>query len=1034
MTTEKKAEAEEVGTVSGGAIQPNSEGIDLGFTNEDLRNLMMSPMKTMSTFSSHVHTDDCYAGHRHVQPYGTTDLTNVPVYVRRTDGTSGNLYNDSGTVIGHYNYGVTIHCGVCNRELYSFYLDNSQSVGYPSYIYHRVYTYVDTYPYKNTTTNVITYPWEYTDDWWLKKSTIASNNFYSFFNYTNINSKVTFPWTGLPVWDTNGNVSYLPYTGCTNVNAEAHINPDACQPMGKKTKVHFNAGYWISNEYYFMGDVEPMITVTCADCGKQIAGVSAHASGTSVVSPSNDDWYRTSVSSWFYGYDSNGVIKQFSNTATSSIWHNKTEAQCSEYRKINDMAISVNWAVQATYNMIPWGTGGENDTKTSWYTRTTPIDYPLQGITLERKADLNNPVAWAPYRGCPYCGTFGTNYTCGEVEDNTLDCNQVVTSIVPEAPIQNVYYGNPINTKAIATYLDGHTSSITCTTTFLTNTVKNNQIATISYTGMINKAKSIGTLSTTVTVNVIPGLSSISVIPSATTVYNGTVPTYKVEANYIDGTKKLITLGQYTMSGWSSGYGTKTVTFTYTDSGKTVTANVTIVVKPNLTNLLVSANITTFFYGEDTTFTFTAEYEDGSKKNVAANCIQNYDNKLIGTQTAAFSYSENGIAKTASVGVIVRDYPVSLNITLAQNRIYQGQNITLQSSVAKLASGKEEAVSPVISAFDNGTLGSRNIIFSYALNDRSVSITKAVEIQPDLYDIQLSNNDFTIYRGQSLDLSVMANFNVGGNVALDYGDYIIKDFDNNVYDRIGKTYTLTYTNRGVEISKPLTIKVLPNIDVMSMSVTDQTTEGIPIPFSVEIIYEDGQKKTLTEADTGDPESGLSVDNYDPDLVGYQDIQIKYSEGGKKLSQTARIRVRALIKISIPISALISIDPNVGKAYAPTLIIENQSKESVVVGINSVHKGYSDLIDVLPSKYSDWSKLGKHDSKYIAIGFDYASDNWMEKLQKNPLFISEAYMAEIGKINKETSSSLKFQIQHGNSFESNAAFQYVINWVIRLAEE
>jgi hypothetical protein len=1021
MTTERKAEANEIASVSGGAIQPLFEVPESEMSNEEFKNLFTRRMTRMSTLSTHVHTDDCYAGHRHVQPYGTTDMTNVPVYIRRTDGTSGNLYNDSGTVIGHYNYGVSIHCGVCNRELYSFYLDNSQSVGYPSYIYQRAYTYVDTYPYQRTTTNVVTYPWEYTEDWWLKKSTIASNNFYNFYNYTNLDSRVVFPWSGLPIWDTNGNVAYLPFTGCTNTNVEAHVNIDACYPAGKKTKVVITtAGVSNSNDFIGLYDREGHISMSCADCNKEIVSFQTRASVNFKPSPLTGgdmtDRIFTYVQSAFYGYDTNGSIKRFTYGINSDLV-NRSQLQCDEFLQVNNVAWSLVTAIESLVDK-----------------KSMVIDYPFQGVLATKPYVPGKIMSWVAYRGCPYCGTFGSSYTCGEEQDTTLDCNQVVTSIVPEAPIQTVYYGNSINTKAIATYLDGHTSSITCSTTFFSNKVQNNQIATISYTGLINNAKSVGTLSTTVTVNVIPGLSSISVIPSADTVYNGTVPTYKVEANYMDGTKKLITLGQYTMSGWSSGYGNKTVTFTYTDSGKTVTASVTIVVKPNLINLLVSANNTTFFYGEDTTFTFTAAYEDGSKKNVTANCIQNYNNKQIGTQTAAFSYSENGITKTASVSVIVRDYPVSLNITLAQNRIYQGQNITLQSSVAKLASGKEEAVSPAISAFDNGTLGSRNIIFSYALNDRSVSVTKVVEIQPDLYDIQLSNNDFTIYRGQTLNLSVMANFNVGGNVALDYGDYIIKDFDNNVYDRTGKTYTLTYTNRGVEISKPLTIKVLPNIDVMSMSVTDQTTEGIPIPFSVEIIYEDGQKKTLTEADTGDPESGLSVDNYDPDLVGYQDIQIKYSEGGKKLSQTARIRVRALIKISIPISALISIDPNVGKAYAPTLIIENQSKESVVVGITSVHKGYSDLIDVLPSKYSDWSKLGKHDSKYIAIGFDYASDNWVEKLQKNPLFISEAYMAEIGKINKETSSSLKFQIQHGNSFESNAAFQYVINWVIRLAEE
>ena len=116
------------------------------------------------------------------------------------------------------------------------------------------------------------------------------------------------------------------------------------------------------------------------------------------------------------------------------------------------MAISVNWAVRATYNMIPWNTGSENDDKTSWRTVTTPIDYPLSGITMERKADINNPVTWAAYRGCPYCGTFGSAYTCGKTE--VTKCDKVIASIVPTHPVQAVFTGEALITTVTITYID----------------------------------------------------------------------------------------------------------------------------------------------------------------------------------------------------------------------------------------------------------------------------------------------------------------------------------------------------------------------------------------------------------------------------------------------------------------------------------------------------------------------------------------------------------------------------------------------------
>jgi hypothetical protein len=215
------------------------------------------------------------------------------------------------------------------------------------------------------------------------------------------------------------------------------------------------------------------------------------------VGTSNDDWYRSSVSSWFYGFDSNGAIKQFDRTVSSSIYHNKTEAQCREFEKINNMAVSVHWAIRGTYDMIPWGTGGENDNKTTWYTRTTPIDFPLPGITIERRADLNNPVVWAPYRGCPYCGTFGSAYTCGKSE--VTKCDKVIASIVPTHPVQAVFTGEALITTVSVTYMDGSTKVAVANTDFNTNIPITNKIVTLSLSDTLGNTKTC-----TIKVTVVP--------------------------------------------------------------------------------------------------------------------------------------------------------------------------------------------------------------------------------------------------------------------------------------------------------------------------------------------------------------------------------------------------------------------------------------------------------------------------------------------------------------------------------------------------
>ncbi len=244
---------------------------------------------------------------------------------------------------------------------------------------------------------------------------------------------------------------------------------------------------------------------------------------------------------------------------------------------------------------------------------------------------------------------------------------------------------------------------------------------------------------------------------------------------------------------------------------------------------------------------------------------------------------------------------------------------------------------------------------------------------------------------------------------------------------------MSYTNKGVTLNKTLFIIVLPNVVDINVTYPAQTTEGIQIPFVAEVTYEDDRVITLTEADLGEV-TNLSFENYDINLVGYQDIILKYMEGEITVSQTACIRVRAIIRVSIPISTLISINSSTGQVYSSAFNIDNQSKESVMIGISSIDKGASGLNDVLPDQYSDWSKLGKSSSKNIAVGIFYASDNWMRKDLADPLYIVEAKDTIIGIIDKGSTSSLEFQIKHGNSFENNMSFQYVIHWTVRLAEE
>lgn len=709
---------------------------------------------------------------------------------------------------------------------------------------------------------------------------------------------------------------------------------------------------------------------------------------------------------------------------------------------------------------------------------------------------------------CYSSTTTVIGYKCTLSADTTPICDQVVTSILPVAATQTVYYNGSMDCTCNATFLDGHTATVSCTASGFNKSSLGSQSVTLTYSGLVTNAKTSGSLMATVNVTVVdyvvaisatsgtqsiyyggaivstalitkasggtitvpctvsgfsnstvgaqtvtltytgmttntgtypsctaivtvlPGLVSITPTFSSQTIYKGGTPVLTATATYMDGSSKPVTpLNDFN----STAIGTQTVTLSYSDQGMTKTASCTVTVKPNLTNLTVSTNKDSVLYNTDIIFTSTAFYEDGSYKVVSSTNVTPYQKIQLGSQTVSYCYTENGITANAEITIVVLDYPTELNIILDNKQIYQTQSISIQNATITLASGNTKSVSPEVSSYDNMNVGNEDVTFSYTLNGVSVTNVVTIEVLADLYDLRLSSDSLTIYKGQDLDLAVYAEFNINGEVKLTPSDYTIVGFDNDVYDRGGKHYNLTYTDKGVRVDKTIFIIVLPNITDINATYPEQTTEGTHMPFVAKVTYEDGRIITLTEADIGKV-TGLSIENYDINLVGYQDIIIKYEEGGITVSQSVNIRVRAIIRVSIPISSLISINSSTGMVYSSDLMIDNQSKESVVIGISSIDKASGGLNDVLPDQYLEWTKLGKNDSKNIAVGIYYASANWLRRDLADPLYIVEASNSSIGIIDKESSGSLEFQIKHGNSFETTMGFEYVIQWTIRLAEE
>ncbi|MBE5967324.1 MAG: hypothetical protein E7255_10270 [Lachnospiraceae bacterium] len=78
-------------------------------------------------------------------------------------------------------------------------------------------------------------------------------------------------------------------------------------------------------------------------------------------------------------------------------------------------------------------------------------------------------------------------------------CNRKVIDIVPTHPKQKVYLNEPLITTATATYQDGSTDMVLCSTAYTTNSVVNDKTATLTY-----KDETETTFTKTIIVSVIP--------------------------------------------------------------------------------------------------------------------------------------------------------------------------------------------------------------------------------------------------------------------------------------------------------------------------------------------------------------------------------------------------------------------------------------------------------------------------------------------------------------------------------------------------
>ncbi len=319
---------------------------------------------------------------------------------------------------------------------------------------------------------------------------------------------------------------------------------------------------------------------------------------------------------------------------------------------------------------------------------------PTNKVLNQTELDYLTTVGLDSSLSCPHClnlgeypKTLARTITCGQEEDVTPVCNQVVTAITATYSQQTVSLGSDIIATANATMLDGSTKKVSCSVTGYDRNKLGKQMVTLTYSGLVDNAIKTSTKTCTIIVTVTPStLTGIIASPETVNVERYNQPVLTVIASYDDASSRTVT--DYTLIGYNSGLlGRQEVTVSYTENGITKTVPVSVTVnnipvicpscgksytlddndldngcpycKSEIVKIMVNTDFIRVPNGSELPITVIAVYTDGSQYEVGVSeWSSNYRPELVGLQEITISYLGLTTAIVVEVTAQERNCPV----------------------------------------------------------------------------------------------------------------------------------------------------------------------------------------------------------------------------------------------------------------------------------------------------------------------------------------------------------------------------------------
>ena len=354
----------------------------------------------------------------------------------------------------------------------------------------------------------------------------------------------------------------------------------------------------------------------------------------------------------------------------------------------------------------------------------------------------------------------------------------------------------------------------------------------------------------------------------------------------------------------------KTLKITYTEDGKTGTANYPIDIINNLVSIAIQGKPQTEYNLNDNlqqglSILITRATGEPEAMAVTSNMITGFDTTTVGQKTATITYTENGITKTTTLNYEVKDKVKSISVgTAPKGDQKYNEPLDLAGATINVVKGSGTTTIPVTAdmikqgTYDPTTLGPQQVTIVYDNQEVDVNVTvkdyvTGITINPSTINGRYNDTLSSLLTANNVQYTV-TYAKAGVQAPQTLLDSMVTGYNPATVQ--SQNLTVTYTDadadsftNGQDFTANLQVNLTNAVKSISITAPTKTDydhgDQIATDGVITVTFEDGTSTTrqmnssmFTEAD-GSP-LDMSPTNYGPTQKISKTLKITYTEDGK----------------------------------------------------------------------------------------------------------------------------------------------------------